>query len=69
MPRGLVQRLRGRYKLRRLSEYVDVARSIRQRDGLHVSFGYYREYYRRNKQQQYCRYVITPKLKKLGLET
>ncbi len=29
---------------------------------------YHQEYYRRNKQQPYCRFVIAPKLKKLGLQ-
>jgi peptide-methionine (S)-S-oxide reductase len=29
---------------------------------------YHQEYYRRNKQEPYCRYVIAPKLKKLGLQ-
>src|SRR5690606_22192878 len=29
---------------------------------------YHRDYYRQNKEQGYCRYVIAPKLDKLGLE-
>ena len=30
--------------------------------------GYHQEYYRLNKTQPYCRFIITPKLEKLGLE-
>lgn len=30
--------------------------------------GYHQDYYRLNKTQQYCRYIIAPKLEKLGLE-
>ena len=30
--------------------------------------GYHQDYYRLNKQQPYCRYVIVPKLQKLGME-
>ncbi len=30
--------------------------------------GYHQNYYRLNKEQPYCRFIITPKLKKMGLE-
>jgi len=30
--------------------------------------GYHQDYYRLNKQQPYCRYVIAPKLEKLGMQ-
>jgi peptide-methionine (S)-S-oxide reductase len=31
--------------------------------------GYHQDYYRQNRNAPYCRYVIVPKLEKLGLET
>ena len=35
---------------------------------LYVAEKYHQDYYRLNRQQGYCRYVIAPKLEKLGLE-
>jgi peptide-methionine (S)-S-oxide reductase len=34
-----------------------------------VAEGYHQNYYRMNQSQSYCRFVILPKLKKLGLES
>ena len=35
----------------------------------YVAEGHHQDYYRQNKQQSYCQYIIRPKLDKLGLET
>ena len=34
----------------------------------HVAEEYHQDYYRQNKNQGYCHFVIAPKLKKLGLD-
>jgi peptide-methionine (S)-S-oxide reductase len=46
-----------------------VVTEITPATAFYVAEGHHQDYYRQNKQQSYCQYVIRPKLDKLGLET
>ena len=46
-----------------------VVTEITPADTFYEAEAYHQEYYRHNREQSYCQYVIRPKLDKLGLET
>ena len=46
-----------------------VVTEITPATAFYVAEGHHQDYYRQNKQQSYCQYIIRPKLDKLGLET